>query len=77
MILFDFFDYLSFKYMMPLGGLFMVLFTIFRWKPKNFLDELRKGGPALKISPRLVTVLLLISALFVGITFVAGILGKG
>ena len=77
MILFDFFDYLSFKYMMPLGGFFMVLFTIFRWKPKNFLDELRKGGPALKISPRVVTILLLISALFVGITFVAGILGKG
>jgi len=76
MILFDFFDYLSFKYMLPLGGFLMVLFTIFRWKPQSLLEELRKGGPALKISTGLATLLLLISALFVGVTFVAGILGK-
>ena len=75
--LFDFFDYLSFKYLLPLGGLLMVLFTIFRWKPKNLLDELRRGGPSLKISTGLVTFLLVISALFVTITLIAGILGVG
>ncbi|MDP8240080.1 MAG: sodium-dependent transporter [Candidatus Hatepunaea meridiana] len=77
MNLFDFFDYLSFKYMLPLGGFFMVLFTIFRWKPKSLLEELKRGGPGLKISVGLATVLLLISAVFVGVTFVAGVLGVG
>jgi NSS family neurotransmitter:Na+ symporter len=77
MILFDFFDYLSFKYAMPLTGFFMVLFTIFRWKPENFLAELRRGGKGLPISAGIATLLLLISALFVGVTFVAGVMGKG
>ena len=77
MIIFDFFDYLSFKYIMPLGGLFMVLFTIIRWKPKNILEELRKGGPALNISSSLAMIILVISAIFVGVTFIAGVLGKG
>ncbi len=70
------FDYMSFKYMLPLGGLFMVLFTIFRWKPENFLKELRKGGPALRIPNIVVLVLLSLSALFVMITFLAGLFGK-
>ncbi len=74
--LFDFFDYLSFKYMLPLGGLLMVLFTIFRWGPENLLNELREGGPALKISAGVATFILAISALFITITFVAGLFGK-
>lgn len=72
MILFDFFDYLSFKYVMPLGGLAMVLFTIFRWKPQNFLAELGHGYPQ-KVGNNLAVVLLVIAAAFVAITFVAGI----
>ena len=75
MTLFDFFDYLSFKYLLPLGGLMMVLFTIFRWKSANLLDELRHGGPALKISTGVATGLLVASTVFVTVTFIAGILG--
>lgn len=74
---FDFFDYMSFKYMLPLGGLFMVLFTIFRWGVGGFLAELRQGGGKLRISNELLIVLLTISAEFVLITFVAGIMGWG
>jgi NSS family neurotransmitter:Na+ symporter len=75
MTLFDFFDYLSFKYLLPLGGLMMVLFTIFRWKSANLLAELRRGGPALRISAGVATGLLVVSTLFVTVTFIAGILG--
>ncbi|MBM3326892.1 MAG: sodium-dependent transporter [Calditrichaeota bacterium] len=76
MTLFDLFDYLSFKYMLPLGGLFMVLFTIIRWKPVSLLQELRKGGSALRISNGAALALLIVSALFVAITFIAGLFGK-
>lgn len=76
MNIFDFFDYLSFKYMLPLGGLLMVLFTIFRWKSANLLRELRIGGYRLSIPITLATTLLVISAIFVAVTFIMGIMGK-
>lgn len=75
MILFDFFDYLSFKYMLPLGGLMMVLFTIFRWKPSAFLAELRQGNPGLKVSVGLATVLLVLAAIFISVIFIVELMG--
>ncbi|MBM3329579.1 MAG: sodium-dependent transporter [Calditrichaeota bacterium] len=76
MTLFDFFDYLSFKYMLPLGGLLMVFFTLLRWKPKSLLDELSRGRRGLTIKAGAASVLLIISAVFVAITFVAGLMGR-
>ncbi|MFH0765060.1 MAG: sodium-dependent transporter [Calditrichota bacterium] len=72
---FDFFDYLSFKYLLPLGGLLMVLFTIFRWGPANLLKELRRGNPTLESD--VTKVVLFVSATFVALTLLAGILGWG
>ncbi|MBT3233303.1 MAG: sodium-dependent transporter [Calditrichaeota bacterium] len=75
MILFDFFDYLSFKYMLPIGGLLMVLFTIFRWKPSELIKELRQGNPALKVSVGISTVILILAAIFISVIFVVELMG--
>ena len=75
MILFDFFDYLSFKYLLPIGGFLMVLFTLFYWGPKNLIEELRVGAPGLKIPVGFAVVFLIAAAMFVGITFVAELIG--
>ncbi len=77
MTIFDFLDYLSFKYLLPLGGLSMVLFTIFRWGAGGLVDELRLGGGRLVVSKWVMNVLLVIAAVFVTLTFIAGIAGWG
>lgn len=74
MNIFDFLDYLSFKYLLPLGGLFLVLFTLVRWKVISLLEELAQGGPDWRKRHHLITGLLIISALFVTVTFLAGVL---
>ena len=58
-------------------GVFMVLFTDFRLKLGDFLSELRRGGKYLLINAGIATILLLVSALFAGTTFLAGIMEKG
>ncbi len=70
MTVFDFLDYLSFKYMLPIGGFLMVLFTIFKWRSHNLIKELRQGCESLRLSPALVTIVLIIAAIFIGVTFV-------
>ncbi|MFN3821195.1 MAG: sodium-dependent transporter [bacterium] len=77
MNIFDFLDYLSFKYLLPLGGLLMVLFTLKRWKIASFLQELSRGGPNWSGKEKIFTALLVLSAIFVTATFVAGIWGIG
>jgi len=74
MILFDFFDYLSFKYLLPIGGFLMVLFTLFYWGTKKFLGELHRGM-RLRIPALLAVVFLICSAIFVAWTFVAQLRG--
>lgn len=73
--IFDFADYFSFKFLLPIGGLLMVLFTLIRWRPANLIAEIRKGSLGLKISVATATVYLVISALFVLVTFIAGLSG--
>lgn len=75
MTIFDFFDYLSFKYILPVGGLLMVLYTIFKWGPANLIAELKRGNPAFRLSAGAATVILLMSALFILITFIAELSG--
>lgn len=76
MSIFELLDYLSFKYLLPIGGLLMTLFTVFRWGSGSFLGELRSGMKVLRLGKRSVDVLLLISAVFIALTFLAGLLGK-
>jgi len=73
--IFDFLDYLSFKYLLPLGGLFMVIFTIFKWGTPNLLAELRRGGSDLSISSGAATAILYVTGFFIAITFVMELFG--
>ena len=62
----DFMDYLSSKYMLPIGGMLMAIFIIKRWTVNEFIKEINTGMDSTKISSQLVTVLLSIGALVVG-----------
>ncbi len=62
----DFMDYLSSKYMLPIGGMLMAIFIIKRWTVNEFIKEINTGMDSTIISSQLVTVLLSIGALVVG-----------
>lgn len=66
MSFFDFMDYLSSKYMLPIGGMFMAIFVLVKYGVPNFISDLTQGMEDTKLSPRLVTVLLSIAAAVVG-----------
>ena len=66
MTFFDFMDYLSSKYMLPIGGMFMAIFILYRWGVPSFVSELEVGIKDYRIDHRVVGVLLYISASVVG-----------
>ena len=59
-------DYLSSKYMLPIGGMFMAIFILYRWGVPSFVSELEVGIKDYRIDHRIVGVLLYISASVVG-----------
>ena len=63
---FDFLDYLSSKYMLPIGGFFTALFILSKWGVKNFISQLSVGMEKENINPILVKILFAISAVVVG-----------
>lgn len=63
---FDFLDYLSSKYMLPIGGLFTALFVLTRWGIKDFIDELQSGMEKSELNPGIVRILFMVSAIVVG-----------
>ena len=71
---FDFMDYLSSKYMLPIGGLLTALFILKKWGVNNFMDELKKGMDKSKLSKELITVLFGIAAAVVGFIIISEIL---
>ena len=71
---FDFMDYLSSKYMLPIGGLLTALFILKKWGVNNFMDELKKGMDKSYMSKELLTVLFGIAATVVGFIIISEIL---
>ena len=61
----DFMDYLSSKYMLPIGGMLMAIFILKTWSVDAFLEEVHRGKDSKKIPPQLVTTLLSIGALVI------------
>ncbi|SVA86292.1 uncharacterized protein METZ01_LOCUS139146, partial [marine metagenome] len=43
MSFFDFMDYLSSKYMLPIGGMLTAIFILKRWGVNQFMDEFKNG----------------------------------
>ncbi len=74
-IIFDVYDYLVSKWMLPLGGLLLVLFTIFRWKPYRLLEELRHGNTGLRISVGFASLFLVLTGIFISVVFVVELTG--
>ena len=72
---FDFADYLSFKYLLPLGGLLLAIFTLVVWGANRFIEELKKGS-RFNPSSGLTTLILVITIILTVITFIAGIIEK-
>lgn len=67
MTFFDFMDYLSAKYMLPIGGMLTAVFIINRWGVPNFLEEFFLGMTSKKISVPAVKLLFVIASLVVGL----------
>ncbi len=63
---FDFMDYLSTKYMLPIGGMLTAIFIIYKWGVNQFMDEFKSGMNKMIISKNLITILLGIAASIVG-----------
>lgn len=63
---FDFMDYLSSKYMLPIGGMLTAIFILKKWGVSHFMDELKLGIEKSFISKEIITVLLGIAATVVG-----------
>ena len=76
MSFFDFMDYLSSKYMLPIGGMLMAIFIIERWTVDEFIKELHTGIGSTKVSSQLVTILLIIGASVIGFIILNEIIDK-
>jgi NSS family neurotransmitter:Na+ symporter len=72
---FDAADALSFKILLPVGGFLLAVFTLFVWGVEPFVAEVRRGGGVM-LSPNLTRFLLVLVILLVGITLIAGLLGR-
>ena len=62
MSFFDFMDYLSAKYMLPIGGMLTAIFILKKWGLTNYMSELKIGMDKMDLSSILVRILLTISA---------------
>jgi NSS family neurotransmitter:Na+ symporter len=58
----DFMDYLSSKYMLPIGGMLTAIFVLKKWGIANYLVELKEGMEGMDLSPQLVKTFLTIAA---------------
>ncbi|NQS97404.1 MAG: sodium-dependent transporter [candidate division Zixibacteria bacterium] len=77
MTFFDFMDYMSFKYMLPLGGFLMTIFVAYFWGAKEFIAEIQSGCPKFSIRPVAAVVIITISGILILVTLIAGIMGLG
>jgi len=66
MSFFDVLDYLSSKYMLPIGGMLTGVFVLVRWGIPNFISEMVVGMKNPKVNATFVRILFLVSATVVG-----------
>ena len=76
MSFFDFMDYLSSKYMLPIGGMLMAIFILKTWSVEEFLKEVHRGMDSKKIPSQLVTMLLSIGSLVIAFIILNEIIAK-
>ena len=74
MSFFDFMDYLSSKYMLPIGGMLTAIFVLKKWGVDHFIEELKTGMEKSIISKEIIIVLLGIAATVVGFIIINEVL---
>ena len=74
MSFFDFMDYLSSKYMLPIGGMLTAIFVLKKWGVDHFIEELKTGMDKSIISKEIIIVLLGIAATVVGFIIINEVL---
>ena len=74
MSFFDFMDYLSSKYMLPIGGMLTAIFVLKKWGVDHFIEELKTGMKKSIISKEIIIVLLGIAATIVGFIIINEVL---
>jgi len=62
---FDVMDYLSSKYMLPIGGMLTAIFILNKWGLKEYMKELRQGMDNMSLSENLIKIFLIIAATIV------------
>ena len=62
MSFFDIMDYLSSKYMLPIGGMLTAVFVLYRWGISNFITEMIVGMDNQNVNPVFVRILFAVSA---------------
>jgi len=65
MSFFDFMDYLSAKYMLPIGGMLTAIFILRKWGLPNYISEMKIGMVKMELSPLIVKVFLQIASAIV------------
>ena len=71
---FDFMDYLSSKYMLPIGGMLTAIFVLKKWRVPNFFNELKNGLKIINLSEGTVKVLFEVLILFL-LSIAAAVVG--
>ena len=66
MSFFDVMDYLSSKYMLPIGGMLTAVFVLYRWGIPNFIAEMVVGMDKQNVNAVFVRILFAVSATVVG-----------
>ena len=74
MSFFDFMDYLSSKYMLPIGGMLTAIFVLKKWRVPNFFNELKNGLKIINLSEGTVKVLFEVLILFL-LSIAAAVIG--
>ena len=74
MSFFDVMDYLSSKYMLPIGGMLTAIFILHKWGLKEYVNELRQGMNDMSVPDKLVKTFLMIAAAVVGFIIISEIL---
>jgi SNF family Na+-dependent transporter len=59
-------DYLSSKYMLPIGGMLTAIFVLKKWGVNRFMEELKQGMDKIALSKEMITVIFGIAATVVG-----------
>ncbi|MFQ6092078.1 MAG: sodium-dependent transporter [bacterium] len=72
---FDFVDFLSANYLLPIGGLLIALFTGWVWGSKKAIEEIKQGNPKFLTAPYWSFLIRFISPLAVLIIIVAVVIG--